>query len=142
MTAYAGLFASAFLAATLFPAQSEAVLAALIIGNNYPLWSLLAVATLGNTLGSSVNWLIGIGIHRLHHPRLIPAQGEKLLKAKMWYHRWGRWSLLLSWAPFIGDAITLAAGILREPFWSFFAITLFAKLARYLVVAALCLEIM
>ena len=31
----------------------------------------------------------------------------------------GRWSLLLSWAPIGGDALTVAAGVLREPLWSF-----------------------
>ncbi|HDR9266395.1 TPA: DedA family protein, partial [Burkholderia vietnamiensis] len=51
------------------------------------------------------------------------------------YARYGRWSLLLSWAPVIGDPLTMIAGVLREPLWSFTAIVTIAKVARYLVIA-------
>ena len=40
----------------------------------------------------------------------------------------------------IGDPLTLAAGVLREPFWSFISIVAFAKLARYLVVAGITFQ--
>ncbi|TIV75180.1 MAG: DedA family protein, partial [Mesorhizobium sp.] len=50
--------------------------------------------------------------------------------------RYGRWSLLLSWAPLIGDPLTVMAGVLREPLWSFIAIVTVAKAGRYLAVAA------
>ncbi len=60
-------------------------------------------------------------------------------KACGWYHKWGRWSLLMSWMPIVGDPLTLAAGMLREPFWSFLAIVAVAKTMRYMVVAALAL---
>jgi membrane protein YqaA with SNARE-associated domain len=62
-----------------------------------------------------------------------PAQ---LDRATGWYHRWGRWSLLFSWAPIVGDALTVAAGVLREPFWSFLLLVAIAKTGRYLVLAA------
>ncbi|MGV2442260.1 YqaA family protein, partial [Bacillus atrophaeus] len=58
---------------------------------------------------------------------------------KAWYRRWGRWSLLLSWLPVVGDPLTLVAGVLREPFWVFLALVTIAKLGRYLVLAALVL---
>lgn len=60
-------------------------------------------------------------------------------QAQAWYHRYGRWSLLLCWAPVIGDALTVAAGVMREPFWIFLCIAGSAKLARYLVLAGLTL---
>ena len=61
LLACGGLFLTSFLAATLLPAQSELVLAGLLTQNAAPVWLLLTVATLGNTAGSSVNWLLGRG---------------------------------------------------------------------------------
>ena len=62
--ALAGLFLSSFLAATLFPAQSELALAGMLAGDMAPAALLIGVATLGNTLGSLVNWLLGRWAHR------------------------------------------------------------------------------
>ena len=58
-----------------------------------------------------------------------------------WYRRYGRWTLLLSWAPIIGDPLTVAAGAMREPFSSFVVLVTLAKLGRYLVVAWLAVNI-
>lgn len=93
----------------------------------------------GNILGSAVNWLLGRCCVRFQDKRWFPVKKEKLNKARTWYRTYGRWSLLLSWAPVIGDPLTLVAGLLREPFASFILIVGLAKLARYLVVAALVL---
>lgn len=135
-----GMFFSAFTAATLLPAQSEIVLSALLVADEKPLWALIAVAATGNTLGSAVNWLLGVYIQRFRHFRWFPVKEAALEKAKGWYHKYGRWSLLLSWVPVIGDPLTLAAGVMREPFSSFILIVAIAKLARYLVVAGLVLQ--
>lgn len=135
----AGLFLSSFLAATLFPAQSELTLAGLLAAKTAPPALLVAVATVGNTLGSLVNWLLGRWAHRLSGRRWFPLKGDKLRRAEGWYHKYGRWSLLLSWAPVIGDPLTLAAGLLREPLLPFVLLVGLAKLGRYLVVAWLVL---
>lgn len=137
MLAYLGIFSSAFVSATLLPAQSEAVLGALLAEGSRSAVLLIAIATLGNTLGAATNWLIGLYVQRFKTRRWFPAKEATLARAERWYRRWGRWSLLLSWVPVIGDALCLAAGILREPFRSFFLIVLVAKLLRYLAVAAL-----
>ncbi len=137
---YAGLFAIAFLAATIFPAQSELGLSALLLGGEHPVWALLAAASLGNTLGAVVNWVIGRGIEKFRHRRWFPASEAQLARATRWYSRWGRWSLLLSWMPFGGDALTLVAGVLREPLPSFLTLVAAAKTLRYLAVAALVLQ--
>lgn len=139
-TAYGGLFLIAFLAATILPAQSEIGLAGLLLSSDYSVALLIAVASLGNTLGAVVNWALGRWIEHFRDRKWFPAKPEQLDKAVGWYHRYGRWSLLLSWMPFIGDPLTLAAGVLREPFWSFLAIVSVAKTARYLVVAAITLN--
>lgn len=137
--ALAGLFLSAFLAATLFPAQSELALAGLLTGGAASPALLIGVATLGNTLGSLLNWLLGRWAHRLGERRWFPLKGDALRKAEAWYRRYGRWSLLLSWAPVIGDPLTLAAGLLREPLAPFLLLVALAKLGRYLAIAWLVL---
>lgn len=137
IAAHAGLFLSALLAATLLPAQSEAVLAALLL-QGYTPWTLIAVATAGNVLGSVINWLLGRGIAGASS-RWAPKQGPMLERAQRWYHRYGRWSLLLSWLPIIGDPLTLVAGMLREPLPLFLLLVTVAKLGRYLVLAAIIL---
>lgn len=139
MMSYLTLFFSAFLAATLFPAQSEAVLAVLLLDKHYSVAGLIAVASLGNILGSIVNWLLGRMIEHCKGKRWFLISEKQLDRAVIWYQRYGRWSLLLSWVPFIGDPLTVVAGMLREKFWVFVSIVAVAKIARYLVVAAVVL---
>ena len=107
-----GLFLAAFGAATLLPLQSEAVLVGLLLSDRYWLWSLLAVATLGNVLGSLLNWWLGRAIERFRERRWFPVSPRHLERARHHYQRYGHWSLLLSWLPVIGDPLTVAAGVL------------------------------
>lgn len=134
---YFGLFLAAFLAATILPAQSELGLAALYARGGYSLFLLVLFASIGNTLGSVVNWFIGRSIERFKNRKWFPASDKQLEKANAWYAKFGRWSLLLSWMPVIGDPITLVAGVLREPLWRFVLIVGFAKTARYAILAIL-----
>lgn len=131
----AGLFLAALLAATLVPAQSEAVLIALIVAGAHPLWLLLCVATTGNVLGSVVNWVMGRFLLRFSDRRWFPVSARQMDRATAWYGRWGKWSLLGAWLPVIGDPLTLAAGVMREPFWRFLLLVTLAKGGRYLVLA-------
>ena len=133
--ALAGLFLSAFLAATLLPAQSESVLVVLTISSTWPLWLLVAVASAGNVLGAVVNWVVGRAVTSLRDRRWFPVSGRALARAQGWYGRYGRWSLLLSWLPIVGDPLTLAAGVLREPLGSFLLLVAIGKTARYVVIA-------
>ena len=134
---YAGLFAAAFLAATVLPFQSEVVLFGLLITKHYQWWLLILVASVGNTLGSAANWLLGRLLAHFEERPWFPVKREAIKRAEAWYHRYGRWSLLLSWLPFIGDPLTIVAGVLREPFLIFLSIVAVAKAARYFAVAAM-----
>ena len=134
---YLGLFFAAFGAATLLPLQSEAVLVGLLLSGHYSLWLLLGVATLGNVLGSLVNWWLGRWVEHFKGRRWFPVSDKQLDKARNHYQRWGHWTLLLSWMPIIGDPLTLVAGVMREPLWRFLVIVSLVKLARYLVVAVM-----
>ena len=136
LSAYLGLFAIALVAATILPAQSEAALVALLVAGGQPVWALVAAASAGNVLGAVVNWALGRGIERFRDRSWFPVRPAMLVRAEDWYRRWGRWSLLLSWAPFGGDALTVVAGVLREPLWSFLALVTVAKTGRYLALTA------
>lgn len=131
---YLTLFTAAFLAATILPAQSEALLLALILDNPAAVGWLILVATVGNTLGSVINWWLGRYVHRFQDRRWFPVSKESLHYAEQRFRKYGLWSLLLSWVPVIGDPLTVIAGILRVPFWTFLALVGVAKASRYLVI--------
>jgi membrane protein YqaA with SNARE-associated domain len=133
---YLSLFAASFLAATIFPAQSELVLSGLILAHRAPVWALVLAASLGNVGGSLVNYALGRGLARFENARWFPVGRAQLGKAEAFYRRWGRWSLLLSFAPIIGDPLTVVAGALKENVWVFLALTAISKVGRYLVMAA------
>ncbi len=138
VSVYAGLFLAALAAATILPMQSEAVLVGLLLSGYTP-WLLLTVASVGNVLGSVINWLLGRSIERFRDRPWFPARGAQLDRAQRWYRRYGKWSLLLSWVPIVGDPLTVMAGVMREPLPMFLLLVTIAKVGRYLVLAALTL---
>jgi len=118
------LFASSFLAATLLPGGSEAVLFGMLKLHPEQLWSAVGVATLGNTLGGISSYLIG---------RVIPQKVE--LRGLPTVRQYGSPVLLLSWVPFLGDPLCVAAGWLRVNPWLSTLFIALGKFGRYLVVA-------
>ncbi|QRM57382.1 YqaA family protein [Sinorhizobium sp. BG8] len=135
LATYAGLFVAALAAATILPMQSEAALVGLLLTGEYSTALLVLVASVGNVLGSCINWLLGRGIERFSDRRWFPVSPQRLERAKLWYRRYGKWSLLASWLPLVGDPITVAAGVLREPFAAFLVLVSIAKVGRYVVLA-------
>ena len=134
---YLTLFISAFAAATILPAQSEALLAYQVSLNPSHTARLITVATIGNVLGSIVNWWLGRLSKKFRDKSWFPVGKDKLLQGEQYYRKYGRFSLLLSWVPFIGDPITIMAGIMREPLWSFVILVTIAKCSRYLFVVGI-----
>lgn len=128
------LFLSAFGAATLLPLQSEAVLLGLLVNGQQPAWALILVASIGNILGSCVNWWLGVKIEHYKNKKWFPVSEAKMMQAQGIYQKYGYWSLLLSWTPIIGDPITLIAGLLKENFWRFLILVSIAKIGRYLFI--------
>jgi membrane protein YqaA with SNARE-associated domain len=137
---YLSVFISAFLAATILPAQSEAILAYQLSTAPSAFVGLIAVATLGNVLGAIVNWALGRFLTQYRNRAWFPIRAHQLEKAERQYRKYGRFTLLLSWVPFIGDPITVVAGVLREPLWSFMLLVSIAKSARYIVIAMVILN--
>lgn len=136
LLAYLGLFVSALGAATILPMQSEAVLVGLLLTEKYSTFWLLATAGAGNVLGALLNWILGRGIERFRTHRWFPIGPQALERAQHWYQRYGKWSLLASWLPIVGDPITVVAGVLREPLPMFLLLVTIAKVGRYLVLTA------
>jgi len=129
---YFTLFTVSFLAATLLPLGSEALLV-YDISQNYSLLLLWCFATVGNTLGSMVNYWLGLkGETYLEKKGHVSV--EKMEKAREFFAKYGGWTLLLSWAPIIGDPLTFIAGVLRYNFKWFSLIVFVAKGLRYAVI--------
>ncbi len=127
------LFASSFLAATLLPGGSEAVLFGVLTAYPQLYWSALGAASLGNVLGGMSSYVIG---------RFLP--DEKTLLKKFggnmrgleWVRNYGGPILLLAWVPLIGDLLCVAAGWLRIN-WILAMVFMGAgKFARYWAIAA------
>ena len=122
---YLILFITALISATLFPFGSEALLI-YDIKEGYNIYLLLFFATLGNSLGSVINYFLGLkGEEYLLNEKYI-------LKAKTYFDKYGAWSILFSWLPIIGDPITFVAGILKYDFKKFLILVIIAKFSRYL----------
>ena len=135
LAGYAGLFAAAFVAATILPAQSELLLGAMLVSGRFDIAVLLAVATVGNVLGSVVNWVLGRYFAHYRERRWFPASPSTMAGAEAWFARFGPAVLLLSWVPVMGDPLTLVAGVLRMRFAAFLLVVTLAKGGRYLALA-------
>jgi len=131
---YISLFFISFLAATILPFSSEVTLATLIASSNYNNLLLLIFASLGNILGSVVNWVLGFYSRNLATKRWFPFKDKQIKKSSSWFNRFGKWSLLFAWFPIIGDPLTLAAGLLRVKFIEFLILVTIGKVSRYIVI--------
>lgn len=120
-----------FLAATIFPAQSELLLGVMQRQGVYSAPVLLATASTGNIAGSCLNWLLGRGVARFRNKRYFPVSEKQLTRACAAFTKYGVWTLLFAWVPFIGDPITVASGVLRVRFFVFFLYVSIGKIARY-----------
>jgi membrane protein YqaA with SNARE-associated domain len=118
------LFISSFLAATLLPGGSEAILFGVLKVYPETLWLALFIATIGNTLGGMVTFGMGWLLPQTQQLKHV----EKL-------RRYGTPALLLAWVPLIGDALCLTAGWLRLSWWQAALFMATGKFARYWVIA-------
>jgi membrane protein YqaA with SNARE-associated domain len=122
------VFVAAFVAATLVPLSSEAVLFGYL--RLYPehFAAALALAAIGNTAGGMTTYLIG---------RLVPERTRKRLdpRALAWLARYGSPVTFFAWLPLVGDALCLAAGWLRVNWLAALAFMAAGRLMRYLLVA-------
>jgi membrane protein YqaA with SNARE-associated domain len=130
---YLILLFSAFISATLFPLGSEALLI-YDIKEGYNIYLLVLVATIGNSLGSLLNYFLGLkGEEYLVEKKLL--NEKMIIKSKAYFDKYGSVCLLFSWLPIVGDPITFVAGILKYDLKKFIVLVVIAKLSRYLFIA-------
>ena len=131
---YLSLFGISFLAATILPFSSELSLAGLISSSNFNNSLLLIAASLGNILGSVVNWLMGFYSRNLTSKKWFPFNEMQITRSSKWFEKFGKWSLLFAWVPILGDPLTLVAGLLRVRFLDFIILVAIGKVSRYLII--------
>jgi membrane protein YqaA with SNARE-associated domain len=127
------LFVVSFVSATLLPLASEPAVFGLIKLSPHLFWPAIGVATLGNTLGGMLNWVIGQGAHAAWDKRRHSASH---VQALAWLERLGPKACLLSWLPIVGDPLCAVAGWLKLPFWQCTLYMAIGKFGRYLVMTS------
>ncbi|WP_457552615.1 YqaA family protein [Desulfobacula sp.] len=131
---YLGLFLASFLAATILPFSSEVVLGVLLSLGFSPYMTIF-IATMGNVLGSIVNYGLGVWGSQILLNKLFGISNQEIGKAENRFKKYGVFSLLFAWVPIIGDPLTVAAGILKVNFVLFFLLVAIGKFLRYVVVS-------
>ena len=139
---YASLFISSFLSSTILPGHSEIILIAFIFLKKYPIIHLIFFASIGNILGSILNWCIGYFLTNLKDRKWFPIDKSQLTRASSWFLKYGKWTLFLSWVPIIGDPLTIVAGIFRVPIHIFILIVSLAKTMRYVFISLIATNIL
>nr|WP_225165188.1 YqaA family protein [Ensifer sp. IC4062] len=129
-----GVFAAAFLSATLLFGLSEAAIVAAALAGETSRTGLFLAATAGNVLGAVVNFALGRFLIRFEDRRWFPVSPPARRKAESLFQRYGRPVLLFSWLPVVGDPLTLVAGLLRTPLTLFLIFVTLGKAARYAAV--------
>ena len=137
---YFTLFTSSFVSSTVLPGHSELTLTAFIYLNKFSTTNLILVASLGNILGSVLNWYLGFYFIKFKEKKWFPINSSQLEKASLWFATYGKWTLFLSWVPFIGDPLTVVAGILRIPIITFVIIVSISKILRYVFISLIALN--
>jgi len=139
---YIILFTSSFASSTILPGHSEITLTALITQKKYEVFYLVFFASLGNISGSVLNWYLGLYFLKFKNKKWFPFKENHINKVSKSFLKYGKWSLLLSWVPFIGDVLTLVAGMFRVPLHQFIIIVSVAKIGRYIFVSLIALSIL
>ncbi len=128
------VFVVSFVSATLLPLGSEPAVFGYAKLNPEQFWLVVAVATVGNTLGGAVDYWLGRGAKRA----IARHRETHYLK---WFERLGPKALFFSFLPAVGDPLCAVAGWLRLPFWESVAWMAIGKFTRYVVMTAALLWI-
>jgi len=120
--------------ATIIPFGSEAYFITLLSLEKYNHFILFFVVSVGNVLGSLFNWVCGFYINFFIKKSWFPINNKIIDRGNKLFKKYGKWSLLISWFPLIGDPITFAAGTLRYPIIPFLVLVSIGKVGRYLII--------
>ena len=131
---YLSLFLVAFMVATIIPFGSEAYFITLLSSGEFNNFILFIIVSIGNVLGSLFNWLCGYYINYFIKKPWFPINNQMIDRGNKIFKKYGKWSLLFSWVPFIGDPITFVSGTLRYPIVPFLVLVSIGKVGRYLII--------
>ena len=120
--------------ATIIPFGSEAYFITLLSLEKYSHFILFLAVSVGNVLGSVFNWVCGYYINFFIKKSWFPINNKMIDRGSKLFKKYGKWSLLISWFPLIGDPITFAAGTLRYPIIPFLVLVSIGKVGRYLII--------
>lgn len=137
---YLGMFISAFLAGTVLPFSSEAVLLTCIGFGLDPILSTLAT-TAGNALGGLTCYWIGHLGKDKWIEKYLGVKQKTLKKAEKFVHGKASSIAFLSFLPVIGDAILIVLGLMHANVWIVSVTMTLGKLARYAILVATTLKI-
>ena len=128
------VFIISFVSATLVPLGSEPAVFAVCKANEDMFWPAIAVATVGNTLGGVVDYLIG------YYAKAAFSK-ERQSRWFGWLAHHGAKTMLLSWVPGIGDPLCTLGGWLKLPFWPSVTYMAIGKFARYITMTSALLYV-
>lgn len=137
---YIGMFISAFLAGTILPFSSEAVLLACIGLGLDPIGSTLST-TAGNALGGITCYWIGHLGKQEWIEKYLKVDKKQMDRAERFIRGRGSWMALFSFLPVIGDAILIVLGWMRANVWIVALSMTLGKLARYAILVAATLGV-
>lgn len=128
---YFGLFVGSFLASTVVPFSADVLLIGMLAAGGTP-WIVVAVATVGNFLGGLTSYGIG-RLGKWEWIEKLGAKPETVAKHKARIDKYGAWTALLSWVPFVGDVIAVALGFFRVRFLPSALFMFIGKFGRFVV---------
>jgi len=138
---YWGMGIASFLAGTFFPFSSETIMAALLAASDMDPVLTVSSATIGNVLGSMVNYFIGSMFEPQTVSRWFRIKPDRMATAQRFVMRYGAWMGFFTFLPILGTAISIALGILKANVWGTFLTTFLGKTTRYIVIAYVTLQI-
>lgn len=132
---YWGMLITAFLAGSVFPFSSEAVMLALLATPGIEPWPLVLYATIGNVLGSMFNYCVGRMGKTEWIEKYLKIKREKMERAERFMAGRGAWMGFFAFVPVLGSAITVTLGLMRaNVLITLISITL-GKFLRYFLIA-------
>lgn len=130
---YFGLFLATFLAATIIPFSSEAVVVGMLAVGFDPI-GVVSIATIGNTLGGMSSYYLGyLGDWHWIETKL-GVKHERVMSLKHWVDRYGSFTAFFCWLPFVGDVFAVALGFFKTNTWIVLTLMTLGKLLRYVAV--------
>lgn len=131
---YFGLFLGSFVAGSIVPLSSEAIVVACVGPLHLNPWGCLLAATLGNVSGGMTCYWLGTLGNLEWIERYAHVKKEKLERAERFIQGRGAWMGFFAFIPILGSAITVALGYMRADRATVLLSMTIGKAIRYAVI--------